>query len=140
MQNSLLKRNFLSRIQSLELDDEECGFQGPRKLVKKTLQIEIPEIGGQENIPPPIPTLCAKTSKFVFNSLKAVPSTRASTSTPTRFSDTNSKQFDFPNFRIENNSKYDNYYERDAFYNLTMRRCHRKAMEDRVRLVCLYFC
>ena len=134
MQDSLVKRNFLSRIQSLELDEQEFGYNGPKKIIKKSLQIEIPDINTNENIPPPIPSLCPTSSKFVFNSFKTVPSGKASTSTPTRHSDTTPHRKESLNFFSETNNKYDDYHVEEEFFNLTMKKCHRKNMEDRVNL------
>lgn len=135
MQNSLAKRTFFSRIQSLDHDEQEFGYHGPKKFIKKSLQIEIPDINTNENIPPPIPSLCPTSSKFVFSSLKAASSGKASTSTPTRHSDTTPHKRESLNFFSETINKYDDYYAEDEFFDVTMKKCHRKNMEDRVSIL-----
>ena len=135
MQNSLRKRGFLPQMHTMDVDEQECGYQQPRKFIKKSLEIEIPEIHANENIPPPIPSLCTQSSKFVFHAFKNLQPCKGLTSTPTRYTDTATKGFDFGNMFTDSNTKYDHYYEEEEFYSVVMEKCHRKSMEDRARIL-----
>jgi hypothetical protein len=134
MQTPLVKRRSSYLINNpLEVDSPET-FDEPKKKVKTTLWIDIPE-PFTEKIPQPMnSTSAAKGKSFGLFSNKPPQTCKVSTSTPTRPGSPFGRKFDFSRFYSEGDSKFDDFNREASYYNLCMRKCHRKTMEDRVAL------
>lgn len=143
MQNIYSKRPFGLYIESIEAPEPELFFPNPKKKVKKALSIEIldsfrddhPNFHGKSY------SLCQNSpmQKKVGSNLFPPMSPRNSTSSAIIFSPRLQSQHSLAfgmeeerSLQIPQNHKYDDFYVEGDFYDVTMRKCHRKVMEDRV--------
>jgi hypothetical protein len=130
MQSPLMKRSMFSLLDSSREESPE-RFQEPRKKLKSCLRIEIPDPHTEKSQSPINSTSASKAKTFYFGP-KPLQSCKVSTSTPPRLDTSYNKKFDFSKFLNENDPKYDDLTKEEEIYNLAMRKCHRKTMEDRV--------
>ena len=133
-------------MQELNSHQGEEYFQTPSKKVKKSLSIEIADSfaeGGclshknpQNTLPSP-----SSTNKMTHHSLLRSPKTphKSTTSSP-RIRSEYTFCFDMddghaPRFE----TKYDDFYHETEFFDISMQKCHRKLMEDRVHSILLAY-
>ena len=142
MQDPSTKRTFRLMIDTEESSTSESFFPSPRKKVKKGLSIEILDSFAD------LPNLNAKifqlpqNSSFLAHKPPEFPllSPRNNRNTPLSMSSFLQNQYSF-RFDVEGESlwksnkqdrTYDDFYLEGSYYDVTMRKCHRKTMEDRV--------
>lgn len=135
MQTPLTKRNLgiIADEDNLELGDA-ASYKEPRKKIKTSLMIDIPDPFTEIQNNPMLTTTRPKSAPYAFVSPRTPRSCKSSTSTPPLFAGSSTpKSFDFNDLLYKANTDYDDYYKEDSFFNATMKKCHRKYMEDRVR-------
>mmetsp|Transcript_28516 Transcript_28516/g.25390 ORF Transcript_28516/g.25390 Transcript_28516/m.25390 type:complete len:150 (-) Transcript_28516:365-814(-) len=134
MQTPLTKRTLgaMRDQDNIELG-EEASYKEPRKKVKASLMIDIPDPFTEISNNPVLTTTRPKSAPYAFVSPLTPRSCKSSTSTPPRFvGGSTPKNFDFSDLLYKPNTEYDDFYKEDSFFNATMKKCHRKYMEDRV--------
>lgn len=135
MRNTSVKRTFNLFVETSENPAAEFYFPSARKHVKKGLSIEIADSFADPYSPgsmkpfanlPASPSLAHKLSDFPLFTPK-------SSRLPNPSSTYHQASFSF-NFGSTSTSRseYDDFYRKGSFYDVTMRKCHRKTMEDRV--------
>lgn len=144
MQNPCSKRPFSLFIDTSEPTDPKIYFPSPLKKAKKALTIEIldsfaesPSNSHAKSYELP------QNSPFSSKKLASYPllTPKHSRTPKLLFSSRNLPGYSF-SFGIDNekaastplNQIYDDFYLEESFYDVTMRKCHRKIMEDRVNL------
>lgn len=133
MQTSLAKRNLMTLLESGPVEKSKY-FLEPKKKVKTCLQIDIPDSFSNECEPLAISTSRGSHPKISFRGSLNLQTCKASTSTSPKCLNKAPYVFDFTKFFSESESIYDNFYQEEQFYNITMKKCHRRNMEDRVTL------
>lgn len=109
-------------------------YQEPKKKLKANLKIEVSDSYIENYEPNPISTSRGKQSTFSFRNSFNLQTSKASTSSSPTLNERRASAFDFSKLFSENNTIYDNFHKEDEFFSITMRKCHRRNMEDRVNL------
>jgi len=129
MQSSLGKRNVLQLIESPAIEKGKYYLEPKKKI--KPLKIEISDAMAEECEPLIPSTSRGGHPKIGFNLSINIQSTKSSTSSSPHCSDRSPFSFNCGQFMSENATTYDNFYKEEEFYNVAMRKCHRRYMEDR---------
>jgi protein phosphatase 1L len=112
-------------------EESPSHYKEPRKKLKGCLQIEIPDSYTEKNEHILNSTSASKSKNFSFFGSKNLLTCKVSTSTPPRLEASSNQKFDFSKFLAETESKYEDFNKEGENYNLSMKKCHRKTMEDR---------
>jgi hypothetical protein len=131
MQTPLVKRTISIRSDSPR-SYSPLPFQEPRKKKLQPLTIEIYDSFTEPSSPSINSTSASKSRSPAFKFPKPVLTCKALTSTSPSLQPQKQAKFDFTKVLLENDTKYDEYYREGESYNIGMKRCHRKTMEDRV--------
>jgi len=125
-----MKRSFLTIFDNapITFDTPIASFQDPRKKLKKSLSIDIAEAFG--DIPSSFLPLSITHANSLKISLTLSPSFQ-SCSTP-RASERRFVSLESNLYLSDNDSLYDDFYHEGEAFNLTMKKCNRRRMEDRV--------
>jgi len=105
-------------------------FLEPKKKIK-SLKIDTSDSMVEECEPLLPSTSRGGHSGFSFPSSLNLQSSKSSTSSSPKYGERNPYSFDLGKFFSENATLYDNFYKEEEFYNITMKKCHRRNMEDR---------
>lgn len=135
MQNISAKRPFKLMLEQNDIPMTNDLFLTPEKKVKKGLSIEILDSFAESATVTP--------NRFSFHEkLPLLPLRSPRNSRSSRFSLSNIIEDHYSGkFGTENNNgiqktssnhDYDDFYLEGSYYDVTMRKCHRKTMEDRV--------
>ena len=140
MQKNSAKRPFKLMLEQNDLPISDELFPCPEKRVKKRLSIEILDsFADASNKTPKGYLISQRAPSLPLMSPKSCASPRFLLSNVC-------KDQSLSNFLPMNNSEplsttpsheYDDFYLEGSFYDVTMRKCHRKIMEDRVKI---YYC
>lgn len=146
MKSIVTKKTFSQLVDTSENPTEEFYFPSTRKHIKKDLSIEITDsFADPSHVKTPRMSLQLSPSLDIQCGDYPVQTPRHG-KRPTLFSSRNQQAFSF-NFETEpekalchnttttSSHDYDDFYLKGAFYDVTMRRCNRKTMEDRVTLL-----
>jgi len=125
-----MKRSFLTIFDNapVTFDTPIASFQDPRKKLKKSLSIDIAEAFG--DMPSPFLPLSITNANSLKISLTLSPSFQTC-STP-RASERRFVALESNLYLSDNDSLYDDFYHEGDAFNLTMKKCNRRRMEDRV--------
>lgn len=134
MQTPLVKRTISIRSDSPR-SYSPIPFQEPRKKKLSQLTIEIYDPYTEPSGQSINSTSASKSKSPAFKFPKPVLTCKNMTSTSPGLQAQKPSKFDFTKVLLENDSKYDEYYREEESYNIGMKRCHRKTMEDRVPYV-----
>lgn len=131
MQSSLLvKRNLLTLLEN-GTTEKVSFFLEPKKKVKANLKIEVADSFADFCEPLATSTTHAGQTKFSFRNSLSLQTSMAASSTSPRCRERSPYAYESSNFFDENEERYDNFYKEEEFFNVTMRKCHRRKMEDR---------
>lgn len=135
MQSSLLvKRNFLTLLEN-GTTEKVSFFIEPKKKVKTNLKIEVADSFADFCEPLATSTTHAGQTKFSFRKSLSIQTSMGASSTSPRCRERSPYSHECSNFFDDNEERYDNYYKEEEFFNITMRKCHRRKMEDRVNCI-----
>ncbi len=109
-------------------------YKEPVKKLKKPLSIDIPDAYSDSNFTPVNSSSRAKSAQISFIALESPTSCRSSTSTPPRIT-TNPGKIEFTRLLAELDTQYDDLDQEEEFFGISMKKCNRKTMEDRVILI-----
>jgi len=133
-----MKRSFLSLFDNAPsaFDVPACIAPSSRKKLKKPLQIDISDSFADKAVLLPISTTSTNSRKFSFSASPRPHSCcmmKTSTTPRCRCPERAHKSLE-SNILFENETMYDDFYQEEEAFNITMKKCHRKKMEDRVNL------
>lgn len=131
MHNSLVKRSHDTLLVTGPNEEGTELYKEPVKKVKKLLCIDIPEPYPETILTPIKSSHRAKSAQISFLSIDSPRSCRSSTSTPPRIA-SGSGSSERSNILDELDDEFDDFYKEEDFYNITMKKCNRRHMEDRV--------
>lgn len=132
-----MKRSLLSLFDNAPsaFDIPSCLIAGSRKKVKRALQIDIHDSFTEKPAALPLSTPRANARKLSFTLPPSPqPCCMVKTATTPRHSERGQAMMDQSFFPMESDSLYDDFYQQEEAFNITMKKCHRKRMEDRVIL------
>jgi hypothetical protein len=132
MHNSLVKRSHDTLLVTGPNEEGPELYKEPVKKVKKLLNIDIPEPYPETVMNPIKSTHRAKSAQLSVLSIDSPRSCRSSTSTPPRIA-SGSGSSERSLISEDLDDEFDDFYKEEEFYNITMKKCHRKHMQDRVR-------
>lgn len=129
-----MKRSFLSLFETAvaTYDPPVCAYQNPRKKHKKSIHIDIGESFADKPQQFPPTTTNASARKLSFGMSTSV--CMVKTQTTPRCSERGQSTPEPNLFVMENDTLYDDFYQEEEAFNITMKKCHRRRMEDRVRV------
>jgi len=121
-----MKRSFLTLFDttSSAYDAPVCPKQNPRKMIKNCLQIDIADSFAEKAASS---TTNATARKLSFNGSCLV----QTLATP-RHSERGHIALEPNSFVMDNDSMYDDFSQEEEAFNITMKKCNRRRMEDRV--------
>lgn len=143
MKNASAKRTFNLYVDTSDSPSAEFYFPAARKVVKKGLSIDIADSFAEPCSPvnrfanpPASPSLAHKLSDFHLFTPKSSKAAASLYSTlhQTSFSFNFGMDVEKPAHSRSStpNREYDDFYRNGSYYDVTMRKCHRRTMEDRV--------
>ena len=140
MSNLCVKRPFRLLIDSTEPNEPEIYFPSARKQVKKALTIEVYDSFAEKTSNPHVRSYnMPQNTPFSINKPYSVQTPRNSSKRSTTSSPRFPSEFMFPpnsessrNTTASQTEQYDDYYLEGNYYNVTMQKCNRRTMEDRV--------
>jgi hypothetical protein len=131
MHNSLVKRSHDTLLVTGPNDEGPELYKEPIKKVKKLLCIDIPEPYPEPSNTSRKGSIRAESVQLNLISIDSPVSCRSSTSTPPRIaSGSGSSEHSFN--MEEMDDEFDDFYKEDKYYDVTMKKCNRRNMQDRV--------
>ena len=139
MQNLIIKRRASIMLDNYLIDNTKRIYQEPRKKFKPSLSIEIHDSFTDNNTNHKFfkqqknPNSTSFISKHPFNFISFSTDEFCPLSTsPRNQTEVSSFFISEPTFKCEIDNQYDDYYFEEDCFNISMQKCHRKIMEDRV--------
>jgi len=131
-----MKRSFASLFEdaSAAYEPPSCVTLNPRKKLKRALQIDISDSYTEKAAAhSSSSTKNANARKLSFGTaLNNQPYCMVKNAATPRCTERSKFAFEPNVFFMENDTMYDNFSQEEEAFNITMKKCHRKRMEDRV--------
>ena len=140
MQNLIIKRRASIMLDNYTIDNPTKIYQEPRKQFKPSLSIEIQDSYSDNNShkffrQQKTPNSTSSAPKYTFNFITfSADEFHPNSISPHNKPDVSSFFTSEPTSKCEIDKQYDDYYFEEDCFNISMQKCHRKIMEDRVIL------